>query len=692
MRPDGDVRHVESCFNLVRDGDGQVIRIIGINRDISDRKQSELALAAAHQQLQALMQNAPLVMALFDETGRYKRVNPALADFWGLPEAEMVGRRFDEIHQPELAARLMTYIQQVAASNHSMTVEEYLVNAAGQEQSFRSVLFPVLKMLGQPQLLGLVATDITPLVAAQEILQRQATQERLLREISGNIRSSLDLNAILNNTVIGMRQFLNADRAVVYRFKPDWGGDMIVESVVAPWKAVLGETLRDPCFSAQWVEPYRQGRINQVADVLSAELTPCHRELLTQYQIRANLVLPLVVDKTLWGLLCIHQCRSPRQWQPEEVTFVRQLADQVEIAIQQAKLLQETAVRAQREHLLNEIVALMRESLDLSVIIERTTQKLLSEFQAGRCLFIHCPGHDDYVECNTCALAPDTLDLTGLRLSLQDHPYLISILSQAVPQATCDVMAVAPTAKLKAFAQAFRIGATLSMAIRYEGVVKGILCVHHAIPRRWAEHEQLLMQQVADQLAIAIHQAELYQQVQSELAERMRLEEQLRHDAFHDVLTGLPNRALFLERLQFALQRYQRWHYSAATHPSESPSDHHGFAVLFLDLDRFKAINDSLGHSYGDQLLQVVANRIRTCLRDVDIAARLGGDEFVILLEELSDVQFALHIAQRIHAVLDKSVMLAERDIFIHASIGIALGSMSYTSSEQVLRDADIAM
>ncbi|HEY9889357.1 MAG TPA: EAL domain-containing protein, partial [Candidatus Obscuribacterales bacterium] len=220
--------------------------------------------------------------------------------------------------------------------------------------------------------------------------------------------------------------------------------------------------------------------------------------------------------------------------------------------------------------------------------------------------------------------------------------------------------------------------------------VKGILCVHHPEPRQWTENEQILIKQVADQLAIALQQAELYQQAQAEIAERQRLEEQLRHDAFHDSLTGLPNRALFLDRLQFALQRYQRWHRPEINVPDGSPRDE--FAILFLDLDRFKVINDSLGHSFGDQLLKLVASRLTNCLREVDIAARLGGDEFVVLLEELADQQFAIEVARRIHTVLEVPIFLDEREIYIRASIGIAFGSRHYSDPGQILRDADIAM
>ena len=863
VRPDGEIRYIESYSNLIRNAVGQPTRTIGVNWDISDRKASELALTETHQQLQALMQNSPAIMALYDETGRYHRVNPITEAFLQRPAAEIVGRRFDELYPPDVAARYMERVQRLVQTNCPLVVEDHLT-LMGEDRIVRSILFPVLEQPDSPRLFGLIATDITALVTAREDLQRQAARERLLREITDDIRSSLDLQAILDKTVNGVRQFFDTDRVLIYRFNPDWSGDMIVEAVLEPWRSVLGERLRDPCFEGHWVEKYRGGHIGQLNDLTTANLTPCHRNLLTHYQVQANVILPLVVNQTLWGLLCIHHCRAPRQWLAEDVAFVQQIAQQVEVAIQQAKLLQETAIRArrerlrrlitqhirqsldldviltvtvqeirqfmgtdrvlvyrfypdwtgeivvesihpqwidlsagqsktpqlpasiieqyrqgritqveqvqtadipedyrqflaqwhiqaslvfplaidgtlwgllvlqhcraprpwpadeinfvqqiadqveiavqqsqllqqtmiraQREQLLNEIVTFMRDSLDLEAVIHRTIQKLLAEFKVGRCMFIQCGADDDYFEYTACATAPHLPDLTGCRMPVQESPYILALLAQELPKATSNV-AVEPTlANLLPFMQQFQIGAALSVTIRYKGVVKGILCMHHPVPRQWTESEQILIKQVADQLAIALQQAELYQQAQTEIAERLRLEEQLRHDAFHDALTGLPNRILLLDRLQLALQRYQRRHYENSTSDAALATTHDEFAVLFLDLDRFKVINDSLGHTFGDQLLRLVATRLSSCLRDVDIAARLGGDEFVILLEELVSVEFAVDVARRIHNVLEAPVLLDGQEVFVHVSIGIAFGSSTYTAPEQILRNADIAM
>ncbi|KPL07607.1 hypothetical protein AMJ86_03845 [bacterium SM23_57] len=160
---------------------------------------------------------------------------------------------------------------------------------------------------------------------------------------------------------------------------------------------------------------------------------------------------------------------------------------------------------------------------------------------------------------------------------------------------------------------------------------------------------------------------------------RKRTEKQLLHDAFHDPLTNLPNRSLFMDRLDRAVENAKRYR------------DYH-FAVLYMDLDRFKVINDSLGHTYGDDLLMMVAKLLSSCIRSGDTVARLGGDEFVILLERIDDISDALEIADRIKQRLKIPVNLNGHEVVITASIGIVLNDITYDESEEILRDADIAM
>jgi diguanylate cyclase (GGDEF)-like protein/PAS domain S-box-containing protein len=164
----------------------------------------------------------------------------------------------------------------------------------------------------------------------------------------------------------------------------------------------------------------------------------------------------------------------------------------------------------------------------------------------------------------------------------------------------------------------------------------------------------------------------------SDITERRRVESQLLHDAFHDALTGLPNRALFLDRLGNALARAQR--------------GRHHFAVLFLDLDRFKLVNDSLGHLVGDGLLVEMSRVLARAVRPGDTVARLGGDEFTILLDDVVDPDEATRVAQRIQEALATPFDLEGKEVFATASIGIAFSNAGYARPEDVLRDADTAM
>ena len=169
------------------------------------------------------------------------------------------------------------------------------------------------------------------------------------------------------------------------------------------------------------------------------------------------------------------------------------------------------------------------------------------------------------------------------------------------------------------------------------------------------------------------------QQLQVELTERKRAEEQLVYSALHDPLTDLPNRVLFMDRLQHAMERAKR-------------HKNYMYAVLFLDLDRFKVVNDSLGHNVGDKLLIESASRLIACLRGEDTVARLGGDEFVILLEDVQDSIHATRVADRIQRDLALPYDLGDHKIFSFASIGIVISAARYEQPGDVLRDADIAM
>ena len=208
--------------------------------------------------------------------------------------------------------------------------------------------------------------DITEAKLAERALERQAGKERLIRESLARIRSSLDLNAILQTTVDEVREFLNADRTVVFRFLADWKGVVAVESVKDESFSILNEVIYDPCFEESYILPYQQGRVMAVEDIYKAGISDCHLNLLSKYQVKANLVVPILqgIDDgelkeetrpKLWGLLIAHQCLNSRYWQQLEIDLLKQLAIQVGIALYQSQLYEQLEKANQELHRLADL-------------------------------------------------------------------------------------------------------------------------------------------------------------------------------------------------------------------------------------------------------------------------------------------------------------------------------------------------
>jgi len=389
----------------------------------------------------------------------------------------------------------------------------------------------------------------------------------------------------------------------------------------------------------------------------------CIKLGMTDYVLKDRLFrLPMVVNRAL-------QDFALRQQQKEAITQIKQ--------------------QAWRETVINRIVQAMRETLVLADVLQTTSELLREALQATYCLIFQPDCSDTMRVCYVSYSDGDRNEsLVGLPCQLYKHFYaqLIECEQICISQITDDL-----AQEVKDVTQEYGLLSLLITPLFYQKIYLGGISIYQLDhERQWTENELSLVKAIADQCAIAIHQAELYENAQSELSERKKMESQLRHDAFHDSLTGLPNRALFLDRLSHALQLYQRRSHVNVNPFSNTFSEQ--FAVLFLDLDRFKIINDSLGHLAGDQLLMTIAKRLVNCLRSGDTVARLGGDEFVMLIEEIEDINDVLEVVFRIQESLKVPADIDGHEIFISTSIGIALNSSEYNQPDQLLRDADTAM
>jgi len=232
--------------------------------------------------------------------------------------------------------------------------------------------------------------------------------------------------------------------------------------------------------------------------------------------------------------------------------------------------------------------------------------------------------------------------------------------------------ATASTTKEAAAKSPDGVAYAVAPLVTADGMAVGTICAVDPSPHSWTHREIECLTDLAESLVTEMA-------LRSDLTAKRETQEHLLYSTLHDALTGLPNRSLFTERLRHSMRR-------SARHPDDM------FAVLFLDLDRFKDVNDNLGHFAGDELLRAVARRLEACIRPEDTVARLSGDEFAILLESINETSDAGRVAERIEEALSFPINLAGAEVTTSASMGIVTSTMSHEQPEQLLRSADMAM
>ncbi|MGL5082253.1 MAG: GAF domain-containing protein [Microcoleaceae cyanobacterium] len=345
--------------------------------------------------------------------------------------------------------------------------------------------------------------------------QRAAEEARTLNQISSHIRQSLNAKDILNTAVEDTQAALQADRVVVYKFDPDWGGTVIAESVEVGFPEALGAQIDDPCFARDYIKPYLKGRVQALDDIHNAGLTECYLKQLAPYQVKANLVAPIIANQTLHGLLIAHQCSQPRKWKEYEIELMRQVAIQVGYALEQAFLLEQQRLATQQARLLSEIGSRIRESLDVDRIFRTAVEESLTLMRADR-VVVYRFDQDWAGEIISEAVRPGWAKIADMESEVTCFPVeYVEPYRQGRVQVTPDVSAAELTACHREQLNKWQVKANVVVPILISQTLFGLLGVHQCTnTRNWQESEVEVFKQVALQVGYALEQAQLLQQVQ----------------------------------------------------------------------------------------------------------------------------------------------------------------------------------
>lgn len=442
------------------------------------------------------------------------------ATIYGYTQAELLAE--PDLWQSQILPDDRALVRQLLAESLEtasvQTAEYRFTHKNGAVRWIASTIAPDRDDAANGWFVTLTSTDITERkqaeLAARSAMEREQQlirRERFINAVGQNIRQSLDLDYILTTTVEEVQQFLQVDRVVIYRFNPIGNGKTVAEALEEDTFSILEHEIQDPCLHESLVKLYQQGRVQAIDDVDQSDLSPCYRQLLASIQVRAILVMPILIRQELWGLLVAHQCTGPRQWGQTDWRFLQQLTTQLAIGIHQAELYQQTQQQALKERALNQIIQAIRNSLDLNTIFTTATTEM------GRLLNVDRVEIVQYLAAEQQWLkvasyggtnSPDGLDLPIPDYTDEFANHLKHREVVRIHHAAAD--ASKPTwmdGKTGA-------GASLWVPLSVGTELWGSLSVSHQQRTWfWQDWQVETVCAIADQLAMAIQQSQLYQQV-----------------------------------------------------------------------------------------------------------------------------------------------------------------------------------
>ncbi|BAY34989.1 multi-sensor signal transduction histidine kinase (plasmid) [Nostoc carneum NIES-2107] len=495
----------------------------------ADKSSSEQFLLSIYDSGQA---SIFVVDVLEDGDFRYVALNPTHERWLGMSSEELQGKRPEDILSPMDAAKVRQHYNDCVRFGKTISYEQCL-QFQGVPTWWSTTLTPLRDANSKIYRLIGTSSSISPIKQIERNGKLQAEKAQLLADIDQKLCQSPDLETILPQIVKEARNLLSCDRVLVYRFQADGTGAIAAEATIVAHGPLLGKSIQDPCFTTKHQERYRKGGIQVIEDIYVAGLHPCQIDFLDSLQVRANLVVPILLHQDLWGLLIAQYCDKPHQWRDVEIDLLKQLAVQIGIASQQAELQQqlenlqaemelqrqEYAAEVQKiqdfQALWQRITEQIRDNLDISQILETVVQDLAQLLKGDRC---HIELYD-----TDCTLATIAYEYThssplyqGVSKQVADFPEIYQRLLQKQSLHSVEI--------LPGWQPTLQVITQLAYPIFDCQGMLGNLWLIRATQQPFDEWENGVVQQIASQCAIAIRNSRLNQTIQTQAQEIASIE------------------------------------------------------------------------------------------------------------------------------------------------------------------------
>jgi PAS domain S-box-containing protein len=311
-----------------------------VNWDLTKKQQAESTLLSSVTEFEELYHSAPCGYHSLNITGNIIRINRTELQMLGYEEAEVVGKNIVDLIAPASIEALDKNLSVLKTRGWIHDVEFQMLRKDGGIVPVSATVVGIKDAYGD-----YIGSRATVIDISDRVKSRK--QARLSAEIAQKIRQSLQLDEILQTAVEEVQKLLEVDRVLIFRFERDGSGKVVQEKVLPGYPVVMGSKIIDPCFDLSYHDRYSQGRAYNIPDITQAEFAPCYVEFLQQFEVKASTIVPIELRDRLWGLLIVHHCQSPREWQLKEVETLSQIATQIGIALTQAQLLEQEQLQRQ---------------------------------------------------------------------------------------------------------------------------------------------------------------------------------------------------------------------------------------------------------------------------------------------------------------------------------------------------------